>query len=578
MSDITELKFPEYLYGINLYNGDDLKGGACWAVSVQEGNIMWQLGRVIDVVFSDYVTIFDPDGLEKFTGPIVKFLNGYYLELGLKVTSISGGARGRANCYMYDNEGNFVSQTGGLVFLAGSTVDAFVGYTLKLALVTQYYPSYGQIGVASPTDVRLTCITIQEVPRGYNSPIISDGLMVSAGQIQSDARAAMGVNVGCQIYQYDMWHITSLEDFATWLHSVGEPVTDPVEMPEEPAGGDDTSGTGGGGGDYGGGGGTSLNPWVNNNDPIDFPDLPTGGALASGAIVGYKVPQATLTSLMQKLWSTSIFDIATWQKLVSNPMDCIISLHCLPFEPDGSAVGEIGIGSFMTGLQAPKISSEYKYIDCGSLNLKHFWGSALDYSPYTRCELYLPFIGIKDIATEDVQGQTVHIKYGIDVLTGDCIAHVKCGQSVMYKFKGNMRMVIPLSSKTTDMWVKTGAAVAGIAGTVATGGSGAVVAGAVAGGAGTVASSKIRTERSGDISGAVGSLDDFRPYFIIHRPAQSLARHYNKYKGYPSNITSMLGSLSGYTEVEHIHLTGIEGATDTELNEIEQLLKNGVII
>ena len=34
----------------------------------------------------------------------------------------------------------------------------------------------------------------------------------------------------------------------------------------------------------------------------------------------------------------------------------------------------------------------------------------------------------------------------------------------------------------------------------------------------------------------------------------------------------------GYTEVEYIHLIGISGATDTELNDIERLLKEGVII
>lgn len=577
MADILDAVFPEFVYGLNLFNGDDIKGGADW--QEQDPDLgwvrKWQFGRVISVVFSDYVTVFDPQALPKFTGAIVTFPNGYSIRLALGCLDSSGSIYFRP-CW-FDETGEYKSTIADYAINTG-TLDALPGYTFKIALITNYYDQVPTIGVTHPYKLSLQCIALGEIPSSYDSPIIADGLLVNNKQIQYDAWAALNISAGATVNVYDLWSITSIETFATWLHERGLPFTDPVVMPEEPAGGDDISGPGGGGGDYGGGGGIPTNPWVTNNDPIDFPDLPTGGALASGAIIGYKVPQATLTSLMQKLWSTSIFDIATWQKLVSNPMDCIISLHCLPFEPDGTAVGEIGIGSFMTGLQAPKISNEYKYIDCGSVSLKHFWGSALDYSPYTRCELYLPFIGIKDIATEDVQGQTIYIKYGIDVLTGDCIAHVKCGQSVMYKFKGNVRMAIPLSSKTTDMWVKTGAAVAGIAGTVATGGSGAMVAGAVAGGAGTVASSKIRTERSGDISGAVGSLDDFRPYFIFHRPAQSLAKHYNKYKGYPSNITSALSALSGYTEVEHIHLTNIEGATDTELNEIEQLLKNGVII
>ena len=53
---------------------------------------------------------------------------------------------------------------------------------------------------------------------------------------------------------------------------------------------------------------------------------------------------------------------------------------------------------------------------------------------------------------------------------------------------------------------------------------------------------------------------------------------FKEIKGYQSNITSQLSSCRGYTEVEYVHLTGISGATDTELNEIENLLKEGVII
>lgn len=67
------------------------------------------------------------------------------------------------------------------------------------------------------------------------------------------------------------------------------------------------------------------------------------------------------------------------------------------------------------------------------------------------------------------------------------------------------------------------------------------------------------------------------PYLIVERPRQSLAKGYNTFEGYPSNITSRLGDLSGYTAVESVHLEGIN-ATDSEISEIESLLKGGVIL
>ena len=117
------------------------------------------------------------------------------------------------------------------------------------------------------------------------------------------------------------------------------------------------------------------------------------------------------------------------------------------------------------------------------------------------------------------------------------------------------------------------------------GASGYGAMGAELSGAGTaissaanVATMKVPISRAGDLIGNWGIMDDYRPYLILHRPVQSLARDYNKFKGYPSNITAVLGTLSGYTEVEHINLQGIPNATGEEMVEIKRLLMGGVLL
>ena len=210
----------------------------------------------------------------------------------------------------------------------------------------------------------------------------------------------------------------------------------------------------------------------------------------------------------------------------------------------------------------------------------------MDYSEYTRIQIYLPFSGIHDLAPEDVQGSDIEVKYNIDVLTGDCVINVKCGLSVLYKFTGNMKLTIPITARDSTALSAGITGVAGAIGGAIKGGMTGGVAGAIAGGvtqgvlttAASVATRRVNVSRSGNLTGSLGLMDEFRPYLIIHRPQQSLATDYNKFKGYPSNLTRVLSSCSGYTEVQHVHLTGISGATDTELNEIEQMLKAGVII
>lgn len=331
----------------------------------------------------------------------------------------------------------------------------------------------------------------------------------------------------------------------------------------------------------GGGGGS----WDKKTDPVDFPGLPTGGALKTGGCKAYIMQRNDLLTMFLKLWDKTVFDIDNFQRLFDDPMEALISLQVLPVTPSGNVNNAVYIGNFDTTVTGISVDNQYLTVDCGSVELKEFWGSALDYSPYTKVDICLPFIGIKQLNVEDVMNNTIHIKYNVDVLTGDCIAFIKCGASVLYKYNGNLLQTSPVSSQTNDLGLNalkgSLSAVASIAAGAAVGGAAGAamkIGGAGVSAANAVSSSKVTTQRVGNISGGVSLMDDFVPYLIIHRPIQSLAKTYAQNKGYTSNISATLSSLTGYTEVEYIHLTGISGATDSELNEIERLLKDGVII
>lgn len=367
------------------------------------------------------------------------------------------------------------------------------------------------------------------------------------------------------------FYIENLETFNTFMKTAGTGTGNKNiwdDDPDDPAGSGDPSGPGGGGGTY--------DP---TSDPIDFPTLPTGGALTSGMIKGFVVGTSALVSMQGKLWDMSIFDIATqFQKLVNQPLDCLISLHCLPVLPTASSTPQhIKLGSFDTEVEGLPITSQYVVVDCGTLNVKEYYGSALDYGPFTKAEIFLPFIGLRNIEIEDLNRAVIAVKYYVDVLTGSCVAFIKCGQSVLYTFTGSCIQHIPATSQTSDLLHNTISALGPTAVGIATGNPASAAAGAIMGAVNT-ASSKNHVTRSGDMSGSAGMMGEYTPYIIFHRPAQSLAKNYNKFKGYPSNITYTLSSLTGYTEVVHVHLTGISGATESELNEIESLLKSGVII
>lgn len=356
-----------------------------------------------------------------------------------------------------------------------------------------------------------------------------------------------------------------LTGFYNALKGINPQIQNPFTQvdPDDPTQEQDPSGPGGGDGNQDIG-----------SDPIPFPDLPTGGALSSGAVQAFDVTPAAVTQMFSKLWDTSLFDIANFQKLCESPLDSLVQLQCVPIAPHTNGTGHIKLGNFDTEAVANKIDREYYTIDCGTLIVERYWGSALDFSPYTSAEIWVPMIGFRDLDINDIMGKTIHLKYNYSIFDGNLTAQLMCGNSVLYKWPGNVRETIPVTARVNDALQRI---VSGAMG-VASAGTGAGMAMAAIGAAVNVAMSKTHVSRTGEMSGSTGLLDDFMPYLIIHRPIQSLAENFRNYKGYPSNIMATLSSLTGYTEVEYIHLTGIDGATDTELEEIETLLKSGVII
>ena len=82
--------------------------------------------------------------------------------------------------------------------------------------------------------------------------------------------------------------------------------------------------------------------------------------------------------------------------------------------------------------------------------------------------------------------------------------------------------------------------------------------------------------RSGQFGGSSGLMGIQYPYLVLTVPHLALADEQSKLTGYPSFVTKSLADISGYNEVEVIHLENID-ATQREINEINNLLRTGVI-
>lgn len=315
-----------------------------------------------------------------------------------------------------------------------------------------------------------------------------------------------------------------------------------------------------------------------STDDINIPNLPQSIALSTNIIKMYRPTISQLSELSTFMWSNEFIDDI--KQIFASPMDCIISLKSFCNDIPSSGSGDIVLGNISSGISSDIVLNQYTTLDCGTIQLKEFFGSALDYNPYTTVELYLPYCNTITLDIDEVMGANINITYLIDILSGACVAHVKITKdidgtplnSVLYSVSGNCGYDIPITSNqsiglTTAL---IGAVASGAIGAV-TGGLGGNVSSAL-----SVSATKQRIQKNSNISSNIGNMGIKKPYFVITRPIQSIADEYSKFVGFPLNVRETLKNLNGFTQIDSCIIDF--SATEEEKEMIEELLKDGVIL
>lgn len=400
-----------------------------------------------------------------------------------------------------------------------------------------------------------------------------------------------------------------------------------VPADEDPYAGGGTSQPGGGDGTF-----------DDTSDQIDDSTTPTFSFAGSGFCRIYNPSLSELQDLANYLWTDTTFlqtIVNHAKQLLEDPIEAIISLAMLPVAIPQGTSETVKVLFINTRVIMAPATTQYVEVDCGTYTLEEYYGSALDYNPYTQVDLFLPFIGQVSLNTDEVMGHTIGVKYRVDIVSGLCVAKVFVDNDCMYQFSGNCAIFMPLNSADFSSYLSAAmtaatalvSAGAGMAAGAAAAGAEAVAEPAVQTGgnlltsgeslvtpqmalqyrveesirpmytptegppsaslgemerkfiknsAAAVMGSKISFEHASHLAGNSGILGVRRPYLIINRPDMCNPEKYGKYNGRPCMMHLYLGNLTGYTEIQEIQLTGFS-ATNPELAEISKVLKGGVI-
>lgn len=397
--------------------------------------------------------------------------------------------------------------------------------------------------------------------------------------------------------------------------------------PYEPGG---PSGPGGGDGSF-----------DNDSDQITDSSLPTISSANTGFTRIYNPSLSQVQDLARYLWTDSSVIDTIWnhiKQFFENPMEAIIGFNLVPVPVPNGGTQNFALMYIDTGVAMTVAASQFVDVDCGTLELKEYYGSALDYSPNTKVSCFLPFIGTVSLNTDEVMGRTLQVKYRVDICSGSCVAKIAVDGNFIYQYSGHCAINIPISAADFSSYVSSAISVAKLAGgALAAGAAGVVGAGAVeaaqqtnqvvtttqitntarnpatgrqittgtttrvetrespldqsstqasfsgltpqniANTVGQIMTSKPSIEHSGSFSGNSGYLGVRRPFIIIERPNMCMPANFQALNGFPSMITLELSTCKGFTRVQQVQLTGLS-ATNPEQAEILQLLKSGVVM
>lgn len=310
----------------------------------------------------------------------------------------------------------------------------------------------------------------------------------------------------------------------------------------------------------------------------------------------YWMDNTALTSLGQRFWST---DWTEWLTRAfgnnTNPQDSLIALRAIPFNISKNATLLNGISfggsSFEVNGEVHAVNNLNYALDFGIINIDEYYGSFVDYEK-TEISLVLPFVGIQGLDAREIIGGSIRLQAMADILNGYITYYLTLNKNNVSNCIGSWRgmFAYDYALSNIDMRDKTAAGISTVVNTASglvgglVGGNGVIGrlkkgvtqgASELLNGAVSQLSAKSSIHRSGSFAGDRNSIS--HPYIIIERAKVKVPDNYAALYGYPSNVTQQLKYLSGYTEVGMVHLENMGYATQEEVDEIEELLHNGVI-
>ena len=240
------------------------------------------------------------------------------------------------------------------------------------------------------------------------------------------------------------------------------------------------------------------------------------------------------------------------------------------------------------------------------------YNSFLDYNPYSRYEIYIPYANWISVDPQLILDKELKLFYVINYADSSSYYILTTPDKVITMGSANLGDDISLSStnkleidkareqQNANMILggingginAVGGAFVGAMGGMAVGGPVGAIGGAITGGVsggmqiansitqGIMNKRQLFVKADGHVTSGTYGL--YTPQELRVRITRMIPMGYDKefakLYGKPLNKVRLIGDMKGYTEILNVHVDGVDTATFDEQREIEDILKGGIII
>lgn len=324
------------------------------------------------------------------------------------------------------------------------------------------------------------------------------------------------------------------------------------------------------------------------NDGIDDMAFNKNDMFVNGMVDYYLTPYGGLDAISNGISSDTKYtgvseNIVSLMGFYINP-----SLFSNGISVSGFNVGKLSIpygNAIKLNVLKPVLLLGNKKIDGrhGTLQKPHF----LDYAPYTKLELYIPFCGTIDLPPR-VMYNTINVYLLGDIITGGCLGVVKCNGEIVATKSGMIGRTIPMTFNASAE--QTQAMLQGVMNGVAIGGqvllSGATnnIVGMVSGTMSGIANisqqiqagNKNYTHHIGTTGGIIEGAMPEQCYLRRIGCGDKSSDKYNSTYGRPCCKTKTISSGDGFTVIDNPKIAG--NMTASEKSRLESIYSSGVIL